>query len=128
MPLGMETGLGSGDFVFDGDPGTPWKKGKLTPRPILAHAPIVAKRLDGSRCHLVRLRQRCVTWGRSSPLKGAQPSPSFRFLSIVAICITNSHAHMPCLFRPRLQWRRDETQRLVGCLGLWRHLPCILTC
>jgi len=38
MPLGMEAGLGSRDFVFDGDPGNPWKKGKLTPRPILAHA------------------------------------------------------------------------------------------
>ena len=26
MPLGMEVGLGSGDFVFDGDPATPRKR------------------------------------------------------------------------------------------------------
>jgi len=33
MPLGMDAGLGSGDFVFD--PATPRRKG--TPHPILAH-------------------------------------------------------------------------------------------
>ena len=44
MPLGMEVGLGSGDFVFGGDPATPEKS---------AHPPnfwpmsIVVKRLDG---------------------------------------------------------------------------------
>ena len=42
MSLGMEVGLGPGDFVLDGDP-VPF------PRPIS----IVAKRLDASRCHLV---------------------------------------------------------------------------
>jgi len=26
MPLGMEVGLGTGDFVFDGDPATPGKR------------------------------------------------------------------------------------------------------
>ena len=53
MPLGMEVGLGPGDFVFDGYPAAPRKKGIPTP---LNFWPmfIVAKRLDGSRCHLVR--------------------------------------------------------------------------
>jgi len=31
MPLGMEVGLGPGDFVFDGDPATPRKRHTLHP-------------------------------------------------------------------------------------------------
>jgi len=54
MPLGMEIGLGLGlgDFVLDGDPAPPKKKVQSPPnfRPMS----IVAKRLDGSRCHLIR--------------------------------------------------------------------------
>jgi len=45
MPLGMEVGLIQGDFVFDGDP---------APLPNFQPMSIAAKRLDGSRCHLVR--------------------------------------------------------------------------
>jgi len=41
MPLGMEVGLGPGDFMLDGDSAPPLKKG----RPMF----IVAKRLHGSR-------------------------------------------------------------------------------
>ena len=53
MPVGMEVGLGPGDFVFDGDPAISRKKG--TPAlPDFWPMSIVAKRLDGSRCHLVR--------------------------------------------------------------------------
>jgi len=38
MPLGMEVGLGSGDFVFDGDPAVPPQKGGGAPPPqFLAH-------------------------------------------------------------------------------------------
>ena len=37
MPLGMEVDLGPVDFVFDGDPATPRKKGTLTPTQFLAH-------------------------------------------------------------------------------------------
>ena len=36
-PLGMEVGLGSGDFVFDGDPATSRKKCTPTPTQFLAH-------------------------------------------------------------------------------------------
>jgi len=52
MPLGMEEGLSPGDFVLDGDPVLLPKKGAEPSnfRPMF----IVAKRLDGSRCHLVR--------------------------------------------------------------------------
>jgi len=45
MSLGMELGLGPGDFVLDGDP-APLPKGGVEPpnfRPMI----IVAKRLDG---------------------------------------------------------------------------------
>jgi len=51
MTLGMEVGLGSVDFVLDGDPVPPQKKGGITPN--FRPKSIVATRLDGSRCHLV---------------------------------------------------------------------------
>jgi len=37
MPLGMEVGLGQGDFVFNGDPATPKIKGHTHPTQFLAH-------------------------------------------------------------------------------------------
>jgi len=50
MSLGMEVGLGPGHIVLDGDPAHLPKRG---------HSPsnfrlmsVVAKRLDGSKCHL----------------------------------------------------------------------------
>jgi len=52
MPLGMDVGLSPGDFVLDGDPvpltKSPPPKKKI--RPMF----IVAKRLDGLRCHLAQ--------------------------------------------------------------------------
>jgi len=51
MPLGMQVGLCPGDFVFDGVPAPPEKRAQPTPTFWLM--PIVAKRLDGSRCQLV---------------------------------------------------------------------------
>jgi len=53
MPLGMEVGLGPGHVVLDGTQlRPPPKRGDTAPnfRPMS----IEAKRLDGSRCHLVR--------------------------------------------------------------------------
>jgi len=52
MPIGVEGDLGPGDFVFDGDPATP-EKGHTHSTQFWPMY-IVAKRLDGSRCHLVR--------------------------------------------------------------------------
>jgi len=51
MPLDMDVGLSPGDFVLDGEPVTPPDKGAASPnfRPMF----IVAKRPNGSRCHLV---------------------------------------------------------------------------
>jgi len=53
MPLGMEVGLGSGNFVFDGAQLPPGKRAHPPP-PNFWPMSIVAKWLDGSRCHLVR--------------------------------------------------------------------------
>jgi len=50
MKLGIEVGLDIGHIVLDGNPPTP--KGAQSPnfRPMY----VLAKRLDGLRCHLVR--------------------------------------------------------------------------
>jgi len=50
MPLATEVGLHPGDFVLDGDPAPP-KRGTA---PNFWPLSIVAKWLDGSRCHSVR--------------------------------------------------------------------------
>jgi len=74
MPLGMEVGLGPGDFVFDGTE-LPQKKG--TPHPIFG--PCLLWPNGGMDQDATwyggkpRRRRRCVRWGRSSPLKVAQP-------------------------------------------------------
>jgi len=51
MPLGTEVGFGLRDIVLDGYPAPPPLKGQCPPnfRPMS----VVAKRLDGLRCHLV---------------------------------------------------------------------------
>ena len=48
MPLGMELGLGTGDFVLDGDPAPPPQKAGRA-RPPNFRPMFVVKRLDGSR-------------------------------------------------------------------------------
>jgi len=50
MKLGMEVGLDSGHIVLDGDPAPP-KRGTA---PNFQPMSVVAKRLERSRCHLVR--------------------------------------------------------------------------
>ena len=77
MTFGMEVGLGPGDFVFDGDPATPRKKGTPTPHPIFGPCLLCQtagwiKMPCGTEANLGPDR-RCVRWGRSYPLKGAQP-------------------------------------------------------
>ena len=50
MQHGTEVGLGPSDIVLDGDP-APLTRG--TAPPTFRPMSLVAKRLDGSRCHLV---------------------------------------------------------------------------
>jgi len=51
MALGMKVGLGPGHIVLDGDPAALPKRGGA---PNFRPTSVVAKRLHGSRCHLVR--------------------------------------------------------------------------
>jgi len=53
MPYGVEVGLGPGNFVLDGDPALPPQKGGGVILPNFRPMSIAAKRLHGSRCHLV---------------------------------------------------------------------------
>jgi len=96
MPLGMEAGLGPGDFVFDGT--QLCQKGTPTPTQFLAHVycgqtaewikmPLGTEVnlspggfvLDGDPIPSPKRRY----MGSQLPLKGAQP-PSFWFMSIMA--------------------------------------------
>ena len=52
MPLGMEVGIGPGDFVLDGDLAPLPKKGS-SPAVNFLPMSVVAKQLDGLRCQLV---------------------------------------------------------------------------
>jgi len=51
MLLGREIGLGPGDIVLDGIPAPPLKRGTA---PNFRSMSVVAKRLNESKCHLVR--------------------------------------------------------------------------
>jgi len=51
MPLDVEVGLAPGHIVFSGDPAPP--KGHSSPE-LFGTMSVVAKQLDGSRCHLVQ--------------------------------------------------------------------------
>jgi len=51
MPLGVEVGLGRGHIVLDGNPAPP-KRGTAGQPPHFWPMSIVAKWLDGPRCHL----------------------------------------------------------------------------
>ena len=53
MALDMDVGLSPGDFVLDGDPAILSKK-RADPLPNFRQISTVSKRLDASRCHLVR--------------------------------------------------------------------------
>ena len=52
LALGIEVGLGPGYIVLDGDPAPPPQKGARGPN--FPPTSTVAKRLNRSRCHLVR--------------------------------------------------------------------------
>ena len=99
MPLGMEVGLGPGHIVLDEDLASPPKGAHPSFRPMS----VVAKRLDGSRCHLAG--SSClgpgdiVLDGDSAPLKGAQPlDPAIGLRSCAC------HELAPSNFQARLRY------------------------
>ena len=65
MPFSKEVVVGPGHIVLDGDPAHPLQRGTVTPnfRPMS----VVAKGLDGSRCHLVwwYASAPCLLWPQS---------------------------------------------------------------
>jgi len=87
MPLGMEVGLGPGDFVFDGGPATP-EKGHTHPPLIFRPTSIVAKRLHGQDATWYGGRPRptrhSVRWGPNSTSPKGAETPDFRPMSVVA--------------------------------------------
>jgi len=68
IPLGTKVGLGPGYIVLDGDPAPPLQGAAPSFRPMS----VVARRLDGSRCHLVAQATSCYR-GSSFPQKGHSP-------------------------------------------------------
>jgi len=75
MPLGMELGLGPGDFLLDGDPAPPAQKGAEPPPQIFGPCLLWPNVWmdQGGTWHGGRPQSRrlCVTWGpRPPPLKG----------------------------------------------------------
>jgi len=81
MSLGMEVGLGPGDFVLDGDPVPFPQKGAEPPSPIFGPFLLWPNGCMHQNATWYRakprLRRLCVRWGPRSPLpKGAQ-TPQF---------------------------------------------------
>ena len=103
MSLGMEVGLGPGDFVLEGDPALPFpKKGAEPPPQFSAHVHCgqtagCIKTPLGMEVGLSP-RDFCVRWGPSPlPKKRVEPFPNFQPMSILAKRLDGSRWH--------LQWR-----------------------
>ena len=110
MPLGMDVGLGPGDFVLDGDPALPYEKGHSSPyfRNLRAHALPASVAIIRGPCLLwsdgwmdqdeiwqtgwPRPRRHCVRRGPSFP------SPK---------------GHSPTVFGPCLLWPNGRQSRLL---------------
>jgi len=89
MALGMEVGLGPGNFVFDGDPAIPRTEGTLTTSQFLAHVYcdqtagwIKTPLGTGSR---PRPRPHCIRRVPALRETGTAATPTFRPMSIVAV-------------------------------------------
>ena len=106
MPLGMDVDLAPGDFMLHGDPPPLPQKGGGAPVPNFPPMSIVAIRLDGSRCHLVRGRlqpRRLCSMGTQlpSPKMGQSPSIFGPFLLWV-----NGWMHQDATWHGGRSWSR----------------------
>jgi len=112
MLLAMEVGLGPGHIVLDGDPAIPSKKGDS---PHFSPMSVEAKRLDGSRCHLLwrwaSAQATFFTWGHSCPHKKGHSSPQFRGLWTQA-CVRINRG--PCYCGQTAGWTRIALGTEVG--------------
>jgi len=91
MAHGMDVGLGSGHIVLDRDPAPPPKKGQ-SPPPNFRPISIVAKRLNGSRCHSLGTE---VGLGPGDIVLDGDPVPPKRA--------------QPPILGPRLLWPNCQT-------------------
>jgi len=88
MSLGMELGLGPGDFVLNGDPAPPSPKGGQSPLKFLAH--VYCGQMAGWMNLILGIvvglsPGDCVRWGPRSPSpKGGAEPPNFRPMFIAA--------------------------------------------
>jgi len=98
MPLGVEVGLGPGDFVLHGDPAPLPKKGAKPPQifgPCLLWPNCWMDQYGTWHGCRPQPRRHCVRW-KPSPTskKGAKPPPNFRPISIVAKGLDASRWHL----------------------------------
>jgi len=93
MPLGMEVGLGPGDFVLAEDPAPLPQKGSSPNFCPCLFWPNGWMDQDGT---WPWFRPHCARWGPSSPPKkgGGAPVPNFRPTSIVAKRLDASSCHL----------------------------------
>ena len=134
MPLGMEVGLGSGDFVLDGDPVPPRKRAQ--PHPIFGPC------LLWPNCWMdqgaiwyegkPQPRQPCVRWGPSSPLKVFGPCllwPSGWMYEDVTCYGRRSRPIRPhCVRRgPAAPVKGAQQPPLFGTCLLWPRSPISAT-
>ena len=100
MSLGMEVGLGPGDFVLIGDHALPSPKGGEAPLPKKKFGPCLlwpngwmdqdATWHEG----MPQPRRLCYMGTQPLPQKGAEPLPNFRPISIVAKRLDASRCHL----------------------------------
>jgi len=131
MPLGIEVGLGPGDFVFDGDSAP---SGKMaSPHPIFG--PCLLWPNDWMTQDATwykgkpRPSRRSVRWGRSSALKEAQPQFSFHvYCGQTAGWMKTPHGTEvdlgPCLVSAT---KTAQHRALLGPCLLWRRSPVSAT-
>ena len=98
IPLGMEKGLGPGDFVLDGDPAPPPKKGAEPPPQFSGH--VHCGQTAGWTEMVLDIEVGLgpgyivLDWDPTPLLKKARsPSPNFRPISIVAKRLDASRCH-----------------------------------
>jgi len=138
MPLGMEVGLGPGDFVFHGDLATPRKKGTPTNHPIFGLCLLwPSGSMDQDATWYggkPRPRRRCVRWGRSSTLIGAQP-PVYVYCEQTAgwmktplgTDVDLSPGHIVLDGNPALPPKGHSSPPLFGPCLLWPQSPILVT-
>ena len=99
MPLGMELGLGPGDFALDGDPAAPPPKGDGAPQKFFSAHVYCVKTAGWMKLVLgmevgLSPGDFMVDGDPAPPKKGTEPLPNFRPISTVAKRLDASRCHL----------------------------------